>query len=198
MYLFYCLGSPLLAPVSPRGGLAYWGAQDVCHPVSILGGARCVRHPHPFHATTLGITFVNEAMQRRERDQRHRLQQEPHPLLQALEQVHREEREELRASHRGALRDLGARHDQLWEVQRELFRATRPHRPSEYQQQRQIEREEDVEADLGRQHRAEELTLQHSHTQQLRDLSQRQQQERSHYYTVQAPVQHAAPRWQPS
>ena len=148
-------------------------------------------------ATTLGITFVNEAMQRRERDQQQGPQQVPHPLRQALEQVHRDEQEQLRASHRWARRDLGARHDQAWEVLREHLRATRPHRLPEHQQQRQIEREEDVEADLGRQLRDEELSLQRSHAQEVRELQQRQQQEMSQY-AAHLPAHYAAPGRQPS
>eukprot|EP00983_Pelagomonas_calceolata_P040148 1137480-Pelagomonas_calceolata.AAC.2 len=78
------------------------------------------------HATTLGITFANESMQRRERDQQQGAQQAPHPFMQALEQVHGDEREQLRASHRWARRDLGARHNEAWEALRGHLRATRP------------------------------------------------------------------------
>eukprot|EP00983_Pelagomonas_calceolata_P033033 1034991-Pelagomonas_calceolata.AAC.2 len=61
-------------------------------------------------------------------------------VLQALEQAHREEQEQLRATHRGAMRDLQARNDQMRAAQRESFRESRPHCLSEHQQQRQIER----------------------------------------------------------
>ena len=115
------------------------------------------------HATTLGITFINEAMQRWERDQQQRLQLKPHPLMQTLDEEHRDEREQLRATHRGALQALEARHDSAWQAQRELLRATRPHLHNEHEHQRQIEREEDMEADLSLRLRAEELTLQRSH-----------------------------------
>ena len=77
------------------------------------------------------------------------------------------------------------------------MRAARPPRLSEYQEQRLIEREEDAEAHLGRQLRAEELTLQRSHAQEVRDLQQRQQQEMQQQ-AAHLPAQHLAPRQQPS
>ena len=122
---------------------------------------------------------------------------EPYPLMQALDEEHRDEREQLRATHRGALQALEARHDSAWEAQRELLRATRPHLHNEHEHQRQIEREEDVEADLSLRLRAEELTLQRSHALEVRALSQRQQQERRQH-AAHLPAHHAASQRQQS
>ena len=144
-------------------------------------------------ATTLGITYFNEAMQQREQAQQQNNQQGPHPHLLDLQHAHNTERGQLKASQREAMREMRARHDQTRQAQWEHFRVTRPPIRSEHQHLRQIEREEDADADLGNTLYAEERSLQRSHTQQLSALSQQQDLERRH--TIDR--LHSSPQQQP-